>query len=184
MSDNNFDREAARRKNRKVIRSSTIISLLGAGLFLLSGVLIYKLTPGPLEKQQAENKLQTKVNLSFEMVQKTPSGQWLKLDHTPTSGEQISFRISSNQPLHISLISQPNQSHPRTLFDDIRIPPGENRIINFSDQDYRYTVKTSDQQMRFCLITATTTAELSEKLMVMQKKGSNIQLPEEHCASW
>ena len=184
MTDNHFDREAARRQNRKITRSSTLISLLGVGLFLLSGVLIYKLTPGPLEKLQEESKHQIETNLSFEMVQKDQSGQWIKLDHTPTSGEQLSFRISTNQPLYVSLISEPNQSHPRTLFDDIRIPPGENKIINFNNQDYQYTVKESDKQIRFCLITAPDTATLTKRLMVMQEKGSSSQFPDEHCVNW
>ncbi|MCF6324400.1 MAG: hypothetical protein L3J89_08765 [Gammaproteobacteria bacterium] len=184
MTDDNFDREAARRQNRKVTRSSTVISLIGVALFLLSGVLIYKLTPGPLEKQQSILNSQVATNVSFEMVQKDNFNQWGKLSNTPESGEQISFRISTNQPLHVSLISEPNQSHPRTLFDDIRIPPGQNKIINFNNQDYHYTVKETDKQVQFCLITAADPKVLAKRIRSMQEKTHLSELPDIHCVNW
>jgi len=184
MTDDNFDREAARQQNRKVTRSSTILSLVGVALFLLSGVLIYKITPGPLEKQQDIANSQIATNVSIEMVQKNAANQWIKLDHTPESGELISFRISTNQPLHVSLISEPNQSHPRTLFDDIRIPPGENKIINFNNQDYHYTVKETDKQMQLCLITAADSKALTKKLIAIQEKTHLRESPDRHCVNW
>jgi len=184
MTDDNFDREAARQQNRKVTRSSTVVSLIGVALFLLSGVLIYKLTPDPLEKQQNIANSQMAANVAIEMVQKNGAEQWVKLDHTPESGEQLSFRISTNQPLHASLISEPNLSHPRTLFNDIRIPPGENKIINFNNQDYHYTVKESDKQMQFCLITAADSKALTKKLSAMQGKTHLRESPDRHCVNW
>jgi len=184
MTDDNFDREAARKQNRKVTRSSTVLSLIGVALFLLSGVLIYKLTPGPLEQQQNIANSQIAANISIEMVQKNESDQWIKLDHTPESGEQISFRISTNQPLHASLISEPNQSHPRTLFDDIRIPPGENKIINFNNRDYHYTVKETDKQIKFCLITAADSKALTKKIIAMQGKSRLRESPDKYCVIW
>ncbi len=184
MTDDNFDREAARQQNRKVTRSSTIISLIGVALFLLSGVLIYQLTPGPLEKHQDILNSQIATYVSIEAVQKDKFNQWEKLSNTPESGEQISFRISTNQPLHASLISEPNQSHPRTLFDDIRIPPGKNRIINFNNQDYHYTVKETDKQVQFCLITATDSKVLAKRIRSMQGRNHLSESPGIHCVNW
>ncbi len=184
MSDDNFDREAARQQNRKVTRSSTVISLIGAALFLLSGVLIYKLTPGPLEKQLNIANSQIVANISFEMIQKDKFNQWRKLAHTPESGEQISFRISTNQPLYGTLTSEPNQSHPRTLFDDIRIPPGQNKVINFNNRDYYYTIKETDKQIQFCLITATDSKALAKKIRSIQGKNHLGELPSIHCVNW
>jgi len=184
MSDDHFDREAARQQNRKVTRSSTVISLIGVALFLLSGVLIYKLTPGPAEKLKNGGHPQIATSISIEMVQRNTLNQWTKLDHTPASGEQISFRISTNQPLHASLISEPNQSHPRTLFEDIRIPPGENRIINFNSQDFHYTVKETDRQIRFCLVTAADSKALISKLIAMQQKKHVNESNNIHCMNW
>jgi len=184
MNDDNFDREAARQQNRKVTRSSTVVSLIGVALFLLSGVLIYKLTPGPLEQQQNTSFPPVSTNLSIEIVQQDKFDQWAKPDHAPESGEQISFRISTNQPLHASLISEPNQSHPRTLFDDIRLPPGENKVINFNNQDYRYTIKKTDRQIQFCLITASDSRALAKKILSLQGKNHLSELPGIHCVNW
>ncbi|MBL1260494.1 MAG: hypothetical protein COB33_008185 [Thiotrichaceae bacterium] len=184
MNDNHFDREAARQQNRKVTRSSTIISLIGAALFLLSGVLIYQLTPGPLEKQQSIINSPLAAKISLEMVQKDTFNQWRPLDHSPESGEQIRFRISTNQALHATLTSEPNQSHPRTLFNDIRIPPGKNKIINFNHHDYYYTIKETDKQMQFCLITAADSKALAKKITAMRAKTHLSESPNSHCVNW
>ncbi len=185
MADDNSNHEAAQRQNRKIMRSSTLISLVGAALFLISGALIYKLMPSPFEQQvNANNAPQVESRLSIDMVQKNTAGQWVKLDSIPASGEEVSFRISSTTPLHATLISEPSRSHPRTLFDDIRIPPGENKIVNFGDKAYRYTIKAYDQQARFCLITAADTVLLAEKLMAMQKKASRDTIPDQNCVNW
>ncbi len=184
MTDNNIDREARRRQNRKIIRSSTWVSLAGVGLFLISGALIYKLMPSPFEQQLEAINSHTEPNLSITMVQRDASGQWKRLDHIPASGEQISFRVTTNQPLHVSLLNEPNHSRPRTLFDHIRIPPGENRIINFNNADYHYTVKAHDKHVLFCLVTAADAATLTTKLIAMQKEKHLDVLPDKYCVNW
>ncbi len=184
MADDNSNHEAAQRQNRKIMRSSTLISLVGAALFLISGALIYKLMPSPFEQHVNTNNAQIESRLSIDMVQKNTAGQWVKLDRIPASGEEVSFRISSTTPLHATLISEPSRSHPRTLFNDIRIPPGENKIVNFGDKEYRYTIKAYDQQARFCLITAADTALLAAKLMTMQTKASRDTIPDQNCVNW
>ncbi len=184
MTDNNIDREATRRQNRKIIRSSTWVSLAGVALFLISGVLIYKLMPSPFEQQLEAISSHTEPNLSMTMVQRDASGEWKPLDHIPDSGEQINFRVTTNQPLHVSLLNKPSHSHPRTLFDHIRIPPGENKIINFNNADYHYTVKAHDKHVLFCLVAAADSATLTTKLVALQKEKHLDGIPDEHCVNW
>jgi len=184
MDHHNEDREAARRQNRKIIRSSTWVSLVGAGLFLISGVLIYKLMPSPFEQQIEAMNTHTEPNLLIAMVQKDAAGVWQPLDHTPQSGEQIGFRVTTDQPIHVSLVNEANHTRPHALFEGIRIPPGEGRIINFNNADYRYTVRAQDEHVQFCLVAASDATALTTKLIAMQKVKHLDGLPDQHCVNW
>lgn len=183
MTDDDFDRITMRQQNRKIIRSSTWVSLIGAGLFLLSGYFIYKLTPPPYTQLNESHISQSEATLSVTMVQKDANDHWKRLDHTPDSGEQIAFQVSTTQPVHATLFKVSTPGWPRTLFNDIRIPPGENRIINFENADYRYTVKNHDKAVRFCLVIAINSKELTKKLLAMQGKRPLDELPDEHCVN-
>lgn len=178
------ERSAAHQQNRKITRSSTIISLLGVALFLGSGVAIYKLTPPPYEKNLADPISQLKPTISLSLLQRTAENSWKALEKAPEAGEQVAFQLSTTHPLHASLLYEPNHTRPRTLFDDIRIPPGENRVINFNNADYHYTVKKQDEHAVFCLVATIDTAALTEKLVAVRTEKHLDNLPAEHCVSW
>lgn len=183
MPDQNRENVTTRQQTRNVMRTSTWISLVGVGLFLASGFLIYKLMPSPIEKLQQEQRMLAVSKTSLEMVQQTSDQQWQPLSHAVTAGMQIGFRLSTNQPLHASLFKQINGGTPQQLFNDIRIPPGANRVINFNNADYRYTVTERDLNAHFCLISAANSAALHLKLNQLASENRLDQLTDSVCIS-
>lgn len=153
-----------RQDARDVMRTSTWISLVGVGLFLGGGFLLYKLTPSPIEQYQREQASMVDTNISLVIVRQTDNQQWQPLGRPLTAGMQIGFRLSTNRPLHASLFKQIANGTPQQLFNDIRIPPGANRVINFDSADYRYTTTERDGAATFCLISAVDSAALHLKL--------------------
>jgi len=164
MPDQDRKNVTARQQTRNVMRTSTWVSLVGVGLFLASGFLIYKLTPSPAEKLQQEQAMLAESTIEIEIVVQDDNQQWQPPGHPITAGMQVGFRLSTNQPLHASLFKQVSGSTPQQLFDDIRIPPGASKIINFNNADYRYTTTERDGSATFCLLSAADSAALQLRL--------------------
>ena len=178
------EKARAEQTKQKILQRSTLISLVGVLLFSALGYLLYKMTPPP-NKEILENViLTTEPKVAMAVVQKNDDGAWEDLDHAPGAGEKVAFRISSTHPIHVALFAEANHENKHLIFDYIRIPPGENRLLKVNNSPYTYVVKEGDEHVVFCMVVATDPKKLPQALAPRLSELHLDHFPPEHCARW
>ena len=178
------EKERAHQTKQKILHRSTLISLVGGLLFGALGYMLYKMTPSPYEDVVGNVILHTEPQVNMAVVQKTAEGGWSDLDHTPNEGEKVAFRISSTHPIHVALFAEANHENKYLIFDYLRIPPGENKMLKVNNTPYTYTVKAGDEHVVFCMVVETDPQALPKALASVLSDVHLDNLPEEHCTRW
>jgi hypothetical protein len=178
------EKEQARQKQQRIVRRSTILSLVGGILFGGLGYLVYKTTPSPYEEQKQSVILHTDPTVSMNILQQTLEGGWGNLDHQPNWGERVAFNISTTHPIHVALFAETNHANKHLEFDYLRVPPGENRLLKINNRPYVYEVKEGDEHVVFCMVISTEAEKLPQTLATVLPQLHLDDLPKEHCASW
>lgn len=177
-------KEVRRAQEQRIIRRSTLISLVGGVIFLGLGYLLYKAMPSPYEEIKESAILRAEATVSMAVLQYNADGSWGALDHTPNEGEKVAFKISTTQPIHVALFVEANHTEKHLVFDYLRIPPGENKILKVGNQPYIYQVGKGEEHVVFCMVVVTDPDKLPTALADVLPKVHLDDLPKEHCASW
>lgn len=152
--------DSIKNANKRLFIKSTIIILIGIGI--LSGLTIYIVSKSPSlkDRMQAEVPVEreAKVQLSVQL-QQAPK-KIIPVENLLKAGDVLVFSISSNVPRHIALAVSMNGNQPQLVFDDTRIPPGENRILEKLGEKYQYKIASGVSQLRFCILQAANRKEL------------------------
>ena len=178
------EKEHARLTRQKILHRSTIVSLVGVLLFGGLGYLLYKTTPSPYKEVTESVILHSEPKVTMSVMQKTLEGGWGDLDHTPNEGEEVAFKISSTHPIHVALFVEANHENKRLVFDYLRIPPGENKMLKVNNSPYTYKVQAGDEHVVFCMVVETDPEKLSKALAPVLADLHLDNLPKEHCTSW
>ncbi len=178
------EKEKARQRQQRIMRRSTLLSFLGVMLFASLGYFLYKTTPSPYEEQLNSVILHSAPTVSMTVLQKKSGGGWTDLDHTPNEGEEVAFKVSTTHPIHVALFAEANHTKKRLIFDYIRIPPGENKILKVNNSPYIYRVAKGEQHVVFCMVVATDSQGLPKALAPVLAQVHLDDLPKTHCASW
>jgi len=178
------EKERVRLIQQRIVRRSTLLSFVGVILFASLGYLLYKTTPSPYEEQLNNVILHTEPSVSMAVLQQAADGSWGDLDHTPDEGEKVAFRVSSTHPIHVALFAETNHTEKRLIFDYIRIPPGENKILKVNNSPYIYQVAKGEEHVVFCMVVATDSQKLPKALAPVLAQVHLDDIPATQCASW
>jgi len=178
------EKEQRRRNDQRILRRSTLLSLIGVFMFVVSGYLLYKNVPSPYDEIKESLVLRADAKVSLAVLQQNQNNGWGDLDHIPNEGDKVAFKISTTQPIHIALFAEVNHTEKQLVFDYIRIPPGENKMLKVGNQPYIYQVGKGQEHVVFCMVVETDPNKLPQALAPVLTKVHLDDLPKAHCASW
>ena len=169
-----------KRQDQKIIWKSNWISLLGVVVFLGLGYVFLGDVPSPHQEQltHIKNRAETVVYLDMFQDEEAKTA----LDHIPSVGEVLTFRVSANQPVHAALLASVDSGRPLILLEDQRIPPIQNLILKRQNTRYTYTVARNAEHITICLMYADDRKQLIRKLQSSNYDYMNGQL--DNCVHW
>ncbi len=159
---------------RRIMRRSTILTLsIMLGLIALSVVIINS-SVSPLSRFASVNKQRGVVPVKLHAFLKQMDGKLTELQNQAKLGELITFKLSTTRPVHTGLAVSINKQKPYVVFKGARIPPGPNRLLEKDDYLFSYKVKSSDKDVKFCLIVSDDHERLYAKLRRLQNIWTKI----------
>lgn len=170
--------DPVRLKNRKLMRQSTLIALLGILIASLLTVLVVKQSPSI--KEGIEVVPETSENLLRELTahKKLGLGEYLPILGKVKAGDKVVFKVSVLRPTYIGLLVSTNNQKPEFVFYG-RLPPGKNRLIEKQGKRYVHIISPKDKVLKFCVVYAEDKAKLQQlnnKLPIVWEA-----LPESSC---
>lgn len=153
--------DPVRLKNRKLMRQSTIIALVGILVASLLTVLVVKQNPSI--KEGIEVVPETSENLLKELTayKKIGLGEYLPINDNIGAGDKVVFKVSVLRPTYIGLLVSANNQKPAFVFYG-RLPPGKNRLIEKQGRRYVHIISPEDKVLKFCVVYANDKVKLQQ----------------------
>lgn len=154
----------AKRKEKRINRSSTITILIAIAIGSLITFIILQNSTTPLKRLAREQTSQNGSLLKLMAFVKT--GQELApLQGQAATGDVIAFKLATTRPIHIALAASVNDSAPSIYFDDTRIPPGPERLVEVGEDLFTYQIHETDAHVTFCVLSAEDSIMLSRLIV-------------------
>lgn len=153
--------------NRKIMWKSTLIILIGVAIMSVLTVYIINKSPTMKETLDAERPVERETIVHLFAFESDDNGSKHVISETVAQGRALTFTLSTNVPIHVTLLSMMNEQRPDVLFSDARIPPGEGRQLSKGLDQFIYKIpKMSKGQVtiKFCLVQGSSPDALSKKL--------------------
>jgi len=165
-------------QKRKLMRQSTLISLIG--ISIAASATIYVVSSSPSIKTHYESAIKpgTDPHLTIAAFSKNNQGKYDEVNSLLNEGEIVIFKASTVNPIHVALLRSVNNHTPSVVFD-VLIPPGKNKLLEKAGDKYIYTIDKQDKNLKFCVIYAESRNQLAEQLVKLDSIWPTI--PETSC---
>ena len=138
-------------KQRKLLRKSTAIIMLGIIIFSGLTVLVVKQSPSIKDRYKAAPPTTGSLLQDLTVFKQTESREYLPLISPVASGDKLAFTVSVLRPTFVGLLVSVNQQKPTFEFYT-RLPPGKSRRIERQGERYIFTVTDSVKSLKFCAV--------------------------------
>jgi len=159
--------------NRKLMRQSTLMSLIGIAIVALATVYIVSHSPSIKTHYESGIKPGSDPHLTLAAFSQNKTGLYEEVNSLLEENRQVIFKASTTIPIHVALLKSTNNSSPNVVFDTL-IPPGENRLLEKAGDKYIYTINKEDKSLRFCVIYAEKRNQLITQLQNLDKVWAEI----------
>ena len=140
-------------KQRKLLRKSTVIIMLGISIGAALTVLVVKQSPSIKDRYQAAPSTADALLQNLKAFKQTDSREYIPLVDPLSVGDKLVFNVSVLRPTFIGVLASVNQQKPSFVFYT-RLPPGESRRIERQGERYVYTVTDNVKSLKFCVVYA------------------------------
>jgi len=171
----NMNHVDIKRKHRKMLQQSTFISLLG--ITILGAISYYIITQNRTAPEQillAELRQQTTAAVKLMAFRNTPTGEQIEWTVAPKFSDIIGFKLASHLPIYIAIAGSINAQPPIILFGGVRIPPGPNSLVERAGSKLTYTVKPTDNTLKFCLLYGESREQLLQQVHQLNTLWSSL----------
>ncbi len=144
----------AKQSARQIMRKSTILTLSLMVLLIGISVVIINSSVSPFARFASVNKQKGVIPVKLGAFLKSSDGKLIELQRKAQLGDLISFKVSTTRPIYTGLAIAINHQKPQIAFKDARIPPGRDRLLEKEDHLYTYELKSTDRDIKFCIITS------------------------------
>ena len=140
-------------KQRKLLRKSTMIIMLGIFIGAALTVLVVKQSPSIKDRYQAAPSTADALLQNLKAFKQTDSKEYIPLASPLSVGDKLALNVSVLRSTFIGLLVSVNQQKPSFEFYT-RLPPGESRRIERQGKRYIYTVTDTVKSLKFCVVYA------------------------------
>lgn len=174
-------KSASQIKDRKLIRKSTYIILVG--ILILGSLTVFIVQQAPSYKdamKAAPEVISGNLLANLTAFKKTAQNEHKPFSGALVVGDELSFKVSVLRPTFVGLLVSINQQKPVFTFYG-RLPPGENHRLGRQGHRYLYTVTDQDKALKFC----TVYADDKKALQVMNNQLASLwsNIPATACLS-
>ncbi len=172
------ENELTSQQKRKLMRQSTLLSLIGISFAAVATIYIVSSSPSIKTHYESAIKPGTDPHLTIAAFTKNKLGSFSEVNSLLNEGETVIFKASTVTPIHVALLRSTNNQTPSAVFD-VLIPPGENKLLEKAGDKYIYSINQQDKNLKFCVIYAESRNLLAERLVKLDDIWSTI--PETAC---
>ena len=168
-----------KQKNRQLMRKSTGIIFLGLAIMGAMTMYIIRSQPTYREGLDREKPVNRATNIHLTVLEKKSGAELNPISDKLHSGVKLAFNLSTNVPVHVALLASIDNTAPEILFENAKIPPGENRRLEKGGDRYIYLTQPAQRRIKFCLVQGSNSRALSRKLSSLANTW--LQIPKTQC---
>jgi hypothetical protein len=98
--------------------------------------------------------------------------RFIPLEGDLAAGDELIFKVSMTATAFLALVKQVGNHSPEIIFQNVRIPPGQNRLIERGSDIFVYRLENIEQNQTLCVVHATSSEALYARLEKLQSLSS------------
>lgn len=177
MSDSDPADQLAQQRARKINRMSTLLVLLTIAVLATATWYIVKFNASPVKNLQEQSRMHHALELEAQAI--TVDGQPASRIKT---GDILRIRVDTTQPVYAAVMAQAGTEAPLVLFRGVRIPPGQNRVLEKADRLFEYPVEGIEGQLTLCLVYGLSEAVLMQVMRQYVAQPDHVE--NKSCFRW